>query len=78
MMRSRSARGRSGSAVLAGVAALLLVSAGGCYQRIVRAEGLGARGVDVYEPSVRDDSNRDDLKPKPLKVAPLDTRRKRR
>ena len=78
MMRSRSARGRSGSAVLAGVAALLLVSAGGCYQRIVRAEGLGARGVDVYEPSVRDDSNRNDLKPKPLKVAPLDTRRKRR
>ena len=78
MMRSRSARGRSGSAVLAGVAALLLVSAGGCYQRIVRAEGLGARGVDVYEPSVRDVSNRDGLERKSLEVSPLKTRPKRR
>ena len=77
-MPNSSARGRSGFAVLAGIAVLLVVSSGGCYQRIVRAEGLGARGFDVYEPSGRDDSNRDDLKPKPLKVAPLDTRRKRR
>lgn len=77
-MPNGSARGRSGSAVLAGVAALLLVSAGGCYQRIVRAEGLGARGVDVYQSSVRDDSNRDGLERKSLEVSPLDTRRKRR
>lgn len=77
-MPNSSARGRSGSAVLAGVAALLLVSAGGCYQRIVRAEGLGARGVDVYEPSVRDDSNRDGLERKVLEVSPLKTRPKRR
>lgn len=77
-MPNSSARGRSGSAVLAGVAALLLVSAGGCYQRIVRAKGLGARGVDVYEPSVRDDSNRDGLERKVLEVSPLKTRPKRR
>ena len=77
-MPNSSARGRSGFAVLAGIAVLLLVPAGGCYQRIVRAEGLGARGVDVYEPSVRDDSNRDGLERKSLEVSPLDTRRKRR
>ena len=69
---------RVGSAARAGIALVLLVSAGGCYQRIVRAEGLGARGVEVHEPIVRDDSNRNDLKPRPLKVSPLDTRPKRR
>ena len=78
MMPNSPAFGRVGSAVLTGIAVLLLVSAGGCYQRIVRAEGLGARGVDVYEPSVRDDSNRDGLERKVLEVSPLKTRPKRR
>ena len=77
-MPNSPALGRLGSAVLAGVAALLLVSGGGCYQRVVRAEGLGARGVDVYEPSARDDSNLDDLERKSLKVSPLKTGPKRR
>ena len=77
-MPNNPARTRLGSLVLTGVAAVLLVSAGGCYQRVVRAEGLGARGVDVYEPSARDDSNRDDLERKPLKVSPLKTVPKRR
>ncbi len=77
-MPNRRALGRLGSLALTGAAALLLIFAGGCYERVVRAEGLGARGVDVYEPSVRDDSNRDGLERKPLKISPLKTGRKRR
>jgi hypothetical protein len=29
--------------------------AGGCYQRVVSAEGAGVRDVDVHEPNVHED-----------------------
>lgn len=32
-------------------AAMLIVIAPGCYRHVVRAEGVGTSGVDVYEPN---------------------------
>ena len=35
-------------------AAAIAVSSAGCYERVVRTEGLGASTIDTYEPNARD------------------------
>ncbi len=41
------------------VAVLVLVGLGaaatGCYERVIRAEGIGANRVDTYEPNSKDE-----------------------
>ncbi len=41
------------------VAALVLAGLGavatGCYERVIRAEGIGANRVDTYEPNSKDE-----------------------
>jgi len=39
-------------AMAAGVAGLLVVSASGCYQRVVGAQGFGADSVGISKPNV--------------------------
>ena len=49
-MRRRAPRMVTVILLLAGFAA----SAAGCYERVIRAEGLGSRSVDTYEPNASD------------------------
>ncbi|MCH7797587.1 MAG: hypothetical protein IID28_03960 [Planctomycetes bacterium] len=49
-MRRRAPRMVTVILLLAGFAA----SSAGCYERVIRAEGLGSRSIDTYEPNARD------------------------
>ena len=40
---------------LAGLLGVTTLALSGCYERVVRADGPGARGVTVYEPNLSND-----------------------
>ena len=42
----------------------------GCYERVVSAQGLGATGVMVQQPSVKDRTGHNPIKVQEMRVAP--------
>lgn len=49
-MKHRHVLGRAGGVVVWIFGILAVACASGCYERVVRAEGLGAQGVAVQKP----------------------------
>ena len=44
-----------GTMMLLLLLAVIAASSAGCYERVIRTEGLGSRSVDTYEPNVSDE-----------------------
>jgi len=66
-MSSKSNRKRC---VILSASALAFMPLAGCYERVVSAQGLGATGVMVQQPSVKDRTGHNPIKVQEMRVAP--------